>query len=133
MQSFYKIQNIYKMQSVCNMQSFYKIQSIQGFSFPYFSYLMYMMIIPSFTIREGVLIEEGSLTEVVRYAITDLIIQEFIESARILQKQTQATIFKLADTAHLIASAKQQHDIRCAVLADLKMVARNRPLLQDSN
>ena len=33
-----------------------------------------------------------------------------------------------ADTAHLIVSPKQYNLIRCTISADLKMVARNRPL-----
>ena len=39
--------------------------------------------------------------------------------------QLIATVFKSADTAHLKASPKQQNNIECTVLADLKMFARN--------
>ena len=41
----------------------------------------------------------------------------------------RVSIVKSADTAHLIASPTVNDNIRCAVSADLKMVARNRPLV----
>ena len=40
-----------------------------------------------------------------------------------------ATIFKSADTVHLILLCFLGDAIRCAMSADLKMVARNRPLI----
>ena len=42
------------------------------------------------------------------------------------------TIFKSANTAHLIAPPKYLNNIRCAVSADLKMVARKQPLVKNS-
>ena len=40
----------------------------------------------------------------------------------------RTTIFKPAETVHLILFCQSGDAIRCAVLANLKMVARNRPL-----
>ena len=44
--------------------------------------------------------------------------------------QLRAIIFNSADTAHLIASPKKNNNIRCIVSVDLKMVARNLPLIK---
>ena len=39
------------------------------------------------------------------------------------------TIFKSNETVHLIMLCNSGEDVGCAVLADLKMVARNLPLI----
>ena len=56
--------------------------------------------------------------------------QREIKKITVLKGRLRAIIFKSAETVHLILMCYLGDAIRCAVSADLKMVARNRPLTE---